>query len=211
MRPCVLVRLKSFRRKDKGKLGLKSRFIGLPGGGAAQSTEDTRNAAYKLVRGVIRHPRAQQSTALIETCAEMCQTEGVNFTEVLEDTVIEGRGVLFWIIMESLSPDQYGLVSAILNHSGPPSSRTIYEIDRACTMFLKHALFAYLWTLPAYHGLSGMHEPSFGSTSPADHVWIDCSHREGSIYRLRISQFHKRISTSGRIVLKFMTQRLSPS
>ena len=211
MHSCVLVRLKPFRRKDEGQLGLKSSVIELPGGGAAQNTEDTKNAAYKLVCGVVKNPRAQQSTVLIETCAEMCRTEGVNFAKVLQDPVFEGCRVLYWIIVSRPPRDQYGLLSAILSNSGPLSSRAINEVDLACMIARDWEFFSHLWRLPAYHDLSGTHEPSFGSTSPADHVGTGYSYCDGFIYRFEITQFHKRMSTSGRIALKFIGFGLSPS
>jgi len=211
MHSCVLARLKPSRRKDGGQHGPKSSIVKLPGGGATQSTKDGMNAAYKLVRGVVRHPKAQQSTALIETCAEMCRTEGVNFAEVLQDPVIGGRRALYWIIVSRPPRDQYGLLSAILSNSGPLSSRAINEVDLACMIARDWEFFSHLWRLPAYHDLSGTHEPSFGSTSPADHVGTGYSYCDGFIYRFEITQFHKRMSTSGRIALKFIGFGLSPS
>ena len=211
MHSCVLAQLKPPRRKDEGKLGLKSSIVERPGGGAAQSTKDGMNAAYKLVRGVVKHPRAPQSMALIETCAEMCRTEGVNFSEILQDPVIEGHTALYWIIVSSPRPDQYGLLSAILNHSRSLSSRTINEVDLACVTAYDAEFFNHLWRHPAYHGLSGTHEPSFGSTSPADHVRTGNSYWYRFSYRWKITHFRKRMSTSGRITLKFIHFGLSPS
>ena len=212
MHSCVLAQLKPSRRKDEGQLGLKSSIAELPGGGAAQNTTDGMNVVYKLVRGVVEHPRAPQSMALIETCAEMCQAEGVNFAEVLQDPVFKGRMALCWIIVSKSLPDR-GLLSAILNHSRPLSSRAINEVDLACASTYNEALFSHLWRQPAYHGLSGTHEPSFGSTSPADHVRMEMEkdYQRRFIYRLEITQFHKRMSTSGRITLKLIRLGLSPS
>jgi len=210
MHSCVLVRLKPFRRKDEGQLGLKSSVIELPGGGAAQNTEDTKNAAYKLVCGVVKNPRAQQSTVLIETCAEMCRTEGVNFAKVLQDPVFEGCRVLYCIIVSRPPRDQYGLLSAILDHSGPLSSKAIDEVHLACIKVGDQALFSNLWRHPAYHALSGTDELLLGGTSPRDYVEVEDPPSTYSFsVRFEISQFHKRMSTSGRIVLEFIARGLS--
>jgi len=211
MYSCVLVQLKPSREKDEGQLGLKLSVIELPGSGTAQSIKDAKNAAYKLVYGVVRRPEPPQSTALIETCAEMCRTEGVDFAEVLQDPISGGHGTLYFIIANLGHPDRYGLLCAILSHSGPLSSKAINEVDLACMIARDWELFSHLWRLPAYHGLSGTHEPSFGSTSPADHVGMEHSHYDGFMYRFEITQFHKRMSTSGRIALKFIDEGLSPS
>ena len=220
MHSCVLAQLKPSRRKDEGQLGLKSSIVDLPGGGAAQSTTDGMNVVYKLVRGVMKHPRALQSMALIDTCAEMCRTEGINLAEVLRDPVFEGRTALYWIIRSKLAPDQYGLLSAILNHSGPLSSKAVDEVDKACVIFGNQTLFSHFWRHPAYHGLSGADELSLCGTSPADYVEVKCptinirsrgkrvvtNINSGLIVHFEIAQFHKRMDTSGRIVLKFVAR-----
>ena len=248
MHSCVLARLKPSRGKDEGQLGLKSGFIGPPGGGMAQSIKDTQNAAYKLIYGVVRHPEPLQSTALIETCAEMCRTEGVNFAEVLievlQDSPSEGHGAPYWIITNDRIRYRHELLSAILKHSGPLSSKTIDEVDEACTISNDRRMFGHLWRHPAYHGLSGTDELSLCGTSPADYIQVEnppsdsLSHdaqysahwawlhsrrwpwtprrstffisNGGLVVHFEITQFHKRMSTSGRIVLKFMADGLSP-
>jgi len=223
----VLARLKPSRGKDEGQLEFKSSVIGLPGGGTAQSIKDAKNAAYKLAYGVVRRPRPLKSTALIETCAEMCRTEGVNFaevlTDVLQDPLFEGHGALYWIITNNRIIYPHGLLSAILKHSGPLSSKAIDEIDLACTrqytsyMWHREGMFNYLWRHPAYHGLSGMNELSLGGTCPADYVEVENTREYvdqtpvfgGLVVHFEITQFHKRMSTSGKIVLKFIASGLS--
>ena len=224
MHSCVLARLKPSRGKDEGQLGLKSGFIGPPGGGMAQSIKDTQNAAYKLIYGVVRHPEPLQSTALIETCAEMCRTEGVNFaevlTEVLQDSPSEGHGALYWIITNRRIRYQHELLSAILKHSGPLSSKAIDEVDLACTtpygLFKSYnqGMFNHLWRHPAYHGLSETDELSLGGTSPTDYIQVENPPADrpafrSLVVRFEITKFHKRMSTSGRIVLKFIANGLS--
>ena len=179
--------------------------------GTAQSVKDVKNAAYKLVRGVVRRQQARQSTALVETCAEMCRTEGVNFAEVLQDPVFEGHSALYWAVLGGPHPNQYSLLSTILNHSGPLSSKTIDEVDRACAIFGDQAVFSCFWRHPAYHAISGTDGLSLGGTSPADHVEVydSSGYAGGLVVRFEITQFHKRMSTSGSIVLKFVAKSSS--
>jgi len=236
----VLARLRPSRGKDEGQLEFKSSVIGLPGGGTAQSIKDAKNAAYKLAYGVVRRPRPLQSIALIETCAEMCRTEGVNFaevlTEVLQDPLSEGHGALYSIITNDRIIYPHGLLSAILNHSGPLSSKAIDEVDFACTrlytsyMMYNQGTLNHLWGHPAYHGLSGTDELSLGGTSPADYIEVENTYVYGPsgqypthggpvvqyrtpgglVVHFEITQFHKRMSTSGKIVLKFIANGMSP-
>ena len=179
--------------------------------GTAQSIKDAKNAAYKLVRGVVIRQQARQSTTLIETCAEMCRTEGVNFAEVLQDPVFEGHSALYCVGLGGPHPNQYSLLSTILNHSGPLSSKTINEVDDACVTFRDQATFSRFWRHPAYHAISGTDGLSLGGTSPADHAEVhDSSGCAGSlVVRFEITQFHKRMSTSGSIVLKFVAKSSS--
>ena len=210
MHSYVLAQLKPSRRKDEGQIELKSSIVELPGGGAVQSTKDGINAAYKLVHGVARRPRVQQSTALIETCAEMCRTEGVNFSEILQAPVFKGRTALYWIIVSRPSPDQYGLLSAILDHSGPLSSKAIDEVHFACIKFGDQALFNHIWRHPVYGALSGADEPLLGSTSTTDYVEVKDPPTGTVVAHFKITQFHKRMSTSGKVVLEFIARGLSP-
>ena len=184
----------------------------------AQSIKDAKNAVHKLARGVMKHPGAQQSTALIRTCAEMCQAEGVSFGEVLQDLVFEGHGTLYSFLDKLQRSDHYGLLSAILNNSGPLSSKAVDDID-GCAPRYGQAVFSHFWRHPAYHGLSGTDKLSLGGTSPADYVGVSISFvpndvdqtlvSNGFFVRFDIIQFHKRMSTSGGIVLKFMANSLS--
>ena len=180
--------------------------------GTAQSIKDAKNAAYKLVCGVVWRMEVRQSIALIETCAEMCRTEGVNFAEVLQDPVFGGHSTLYWAVLGGLYPNGRSLLSTILNHSGPLSSKTTNEVDDACVTFRDQATFSRFWRHPVYHAISGTDGLSLGGTSPADHAEVhDSSGCAGSlVVRFEITQFHKRMSTSGSIVLKFVASGSSP-
>ena len=161
----------------------------------------------------MKHPEVQEATALIETCAEMCRTKGVNFAEVLQDPVFEGHRVLYWIIISRPPRDQYGLMSTILNYSGSLSSEATDEVRLACIQVGHPELFNHLWRHPAYGALSRTDKLLLGSTSPVDCV------REIKTYfhapetfavSFDIAQFHKRMSVSGRIVFEFIALGLSP-
>ena len=207
--PTLTAVIESKLESQKSKF--KSGLIELLGGGAAQSTKDVKNMAYKSVRDVVKHPGAQQSMALIETCAEMCRTKGVNFAEVLQDPVFEGRRALYWIIISRPSPDQYGLLSTILKHSGPLSPGAIDEIRLACVQAGDQTLFSHLWRHPAYGALSGTDELLLGGASPMDSVEVEETTVDevgAFIARFEITHFHKRMSVSGRIVFEFIARGL---
>jgi hypothetical protein len=169
--------------------------------------------AYKSVRDVVKHPEAQQSTALIETCAEMCRAKGVNFAEVLQDPVLEGHRALYWIIIGRPPPDHYELLSTVLKYSGLLSSEAIDEVRLACIQVGDQALFSHLWRHPAYGALSGTDELLLGDASPMDYVGVEesAAHEIGAfIVHFEITQFHKRMSISGRIAFEFIARGLSP-
>ena len=207
--PTLTALIESKLESQKSKL--KSSLIELLSGGNARSIKDVKNMAYKSVRDVVKHPGAQQSTALIETCAEMCQAKGVNFAEILQDPVIEGHRALYWIIIGRPPPDQYGLLSTILKHSGPLSSEAVDEVRLACLQVGDQTLFSHFWKHPAYGALSGTDELLLGDASPADEVEVEetTANEIGAfIVRLEIAQFHKRMSISGRIVFEFIARGL---
>ena len=207
----MLARLEPFRGKDEGQHGLKSSLIKLLGRGTPQSIKIVKNMAYESVRDAMKHPKAQKSTTLIETCAEICRTKGVNFSEVLQDPAFEGHRALYWIIISRPPPDQYGLLSAILNHSGPLSSEATDEVRLACIRVGDKALFSYLWRHPAYGSLSRTDKLLLGSASPTDCVRVIEFGFSASTFAASfdITQFHKRMSISRRIVFEFFARGLS--
>ena len=193
------------------KTKLKSSFIDFLTGGNAQNTKDVKNMAYKSVRDAVKDPGAQQSVALIETCAEMCRAKGVNFSGILQDPCLEGHRALYWIIVSKPPPEEYGLLSAILKHSGPLSSEAIDEIRLACLQVNDQILFNHLWRHPAYCALSGTDELVLGVTTPTDCVEVQeaTTNEIGTfIARFEIAQFHKRMSISGKIAFEFIARGL---
>ena len=167
--------------------------------------------AYRSIRDVVKHPGAQQSTALIETCAEMCRTKGVNFAEVLQDPVLEGHRALYWVIISNPPPDQYELLSTILKHSGTLCSEAVDEVRLACVQVGDQSLFSHLWKHPAYGALSGTDELLLGATFPTDEVHVDESTTGevgAFIARFEITQFQRRMTVAGRIVFEFIARGL---
>ena len=165
--------------------------------------------AYKSVRDVVKYPEAQQSVALIETSAEMCRAKGVDFSEVLQDPIYEGHRALYWVIVSRPPPSHYGLMSAILKHSGPLSAEAVAEVRLACLQAGDQTLFNYLWKHPAYGALSGTDALLLGATSPTDCVDVEetTSDEVGAfVARFEITQFHKRMSVSGNIVFEFIAR-----
>lgn len=167
--------------------------------------------AYKSVRDVVKHPEAQQSAALIETCAEICRTKGVNFSEVLQDPVFEGHRALYWVIINRPPPDQYGLLSTILKHSGSLSSEAIDEVRLACVQVGDQSLFSQLWKHPAYGAFSGTDELLLGAASPTDEVQVEeiTTGEVGAfVARFEITQFQRRMTVAGKIMFEFIARGL---
>jgi len=194
---------------EAGKSKLKLSLIDFLGGGTPQNTNDVKNMAYRSIRGVVKDSGAQQSVALIETCAEMCRAKGVNFSDILQEPCLEGHRALYWIIVSRPPPDQYGLLSAILKHSGPLSSEAIDEIRLACVQVGDQTLFNHFWRHPAYGALSGTDELLLGVTTPPDYVEVQeaTANEIGTfIARFEITQFHKRMSVSKKISFEFIAR-----
>ena len=196
---------------ESKKAKLKSSLIEFLGGGTAQDAKDVKNMAYMSIRDVVKNPGAQQSIALIETCAEMCRAKGVNFGDILQDPCLEGHGALYWIIINRPSPNDYGLLSTILEHSGSLCSQSVDEVRLACVQVGDQTLFNYLWRHPVYGALSGTDELLLGPTASRDYVEVQeaMSNEIGTfIARFDISQFHKRMNISGKIAFEFIARGL---
>jgi hypothetical protein len=167
--------------------------------------------AYSSIRDIAKNPEAQQSVALIETCAEMCRAKRVSFCDILQDPFLEGHRALYWIIISRPPPEGYGLLSTILKHSGSLSSEAIDEIRLACLQVGDQTLFAHLWRHPAYGALTGTDELLLGAAAPTDHIEVHeaMSNEIGTfLARFNVSQFHKRIGISGKIAFEFIARGL---
>jgi hypothetical protein len=203
----ALIETKLEAQKSK----LKASLIDFLSGGTAQSTKDVKNMAYRSVRDVVKDPKAQQSAALIETCAEMCRAKGVNFPEILQNPCLEGHRPLYWIIISKPPPYEYELLSTILKHSGPLSPEAIDEIRLACLQVGDQTLFNHLWKHPAYGALSRTDELLLGAATSTDYVEVQeaTANEVGTfIARFEIIQFHKRMSVSGKITFEFIARGL---
>ena len=194
---------------ETGKSRLKSGLIELLSGGTAQNVKDARNMAYKSLRDVVKTPEAQQSVALIETCAEVCRNKGINFAEILQDPVFEGHRALYWVIISRPPPQHYGLLSTILKYTGPLSSEAVDEVRLACVQVGDQELFSHLWRHPAYGALSGADELLLGGAAPTDCVEVqEATALEVGTFlvRFQITQFHKRMTISGKIMFEFIAR-----
>jgi hypothetical protein len=181
------------------------------GGGTGQCSKDFKNMAYKSIQDVVKHPAAQQSSALIETCAEMCREKGVNFAEILQEPAFEGHRALYWVIISRPPADEPILLSTILRHSGLLSSEAIDEIRLACLQVGDQALFNYFWKHPSYRALSGTDVLLLGAASSMDSVDVQettVNEVGAFVARFEITQFQKRMSVSGKVVLEFIARGL---
>lgn len=196
---------------ESKKSKIKSGLIDLLNGGTAQNVKDAKNMAYRSVRDVVKDPRAQQSIALIETCAEMCRAKGVSFCDILQDPCLEGHRALYWIVISRPPVDEYGLLSTILKHSGPLTSEAIDEVRLACIQVGDQTLFNHLWRHPAYGAISGTDELLLGAAAPPDFIEVQeaTANEVGSfVARFGIAQFHKRMNISGKVTFEFIARGL---
>jgi hypothetical protein len=194
---------------ESKKSKIKSTLIDFLSGGTGHNTKDVKNMAYMSVRDVVKNPCSQQSVALVETCAEMCRTRGVDFPGILQDPCLEGHRALYWIIISRPPPNEYGMLSVILKHSGPLSSEAIEEVRLACVQVGDQTLFNHIWRHPAYGALSGTDELLLGGAIPTDCVEVQeaMANEVGTlIARFEIAQFHKRMNVSGRIAFEFIAR-----
>jgi hypothetical protein len=192
----------------------KSTFLDfLSGGGGGQNTRDVKRMAYQSIRDAVKNPDAQQSSSLIETSAEMCRAKGINFSSILQDPCIEKHRALYWIIISRPYPNDYGLLTAILKHSGTLTPEAVDEVRLACIQVSDQTLFNHIWRHPAYGVLSATDELVLGNATPADSVEVQETMDTGIatfIAHFEITQFHKRMNVSGKIVFEFIARGLYP-
>ena len=179
--------------------------------GNPQDNEDVKKMVYKSVEDAVKDPGSQQSVALIEKCAELCREKGLNFSGILQDPCLGRHRALYWVIVGKPPPNEYGLLSAILKHSGSLYPSSINEARLACLQVSDQTLFNHLWRHPAYSGPSVTNEFVFGATGPADRVEVQeatANEIPTFIARFEIPHFHKRMGISGKIAFEFIARGL---
>jgi hypothetical protein len=184
-------------------------LIDLLNGATAQNVRDAKNMAYRSVRDVVKNPGAQQSVALIETCAEVCRAKGVSFCDVLQDPCLEGHRALYWLIISRPPQNEYGLLSTILEHSRPLPPEAIEEVRLACIQVGDQTLFSHIWRHPAYGAISGTDELLLGLSVPTDHIEVqEATINEAGTFaaRFEIAHFHKRMTISGKVTFEFIAR-----
>lgn len=177
----------------------------------SQQAKDVRATVRSIVRDVVKEPKTPASLGLLESCADACSSNNLSFSEILQDSSIEGHPAIYWAIVKRPSPNDFELITSLMSYSAPLTMETMTEVRLACLHVGDQALFQCLWRSPEYGALSGADRMLLGVSSPPD--TIDVEEQPGQdgpfVVRLTIVQFEKRMKVSGEIAFEFIARGTS--
>lgn len=177
--------------------------------GRIQEVVQTRVTA--LLQGRLSPGEDRMST--LSSCARACERGGLDFSTVLQETLIEGHPPIYWAIINrdvvsgglGLEPDS--LLSTILSACRPLSPASLTAIRVACTMASDNALLQELFRLiPPLSHISSRDALLLSPANEEDRVDID-EKRNGTgswVALMKIPRFRLRMRVCGSVSVEFI-------
>jgi len=164
-----------------------------------------------LLQGRLSPGEDRMST--IASCARACERGGLDFSTVLQETLIEGHPPIYWAIVNrdaasgshGLDPDS--LVAVILFACRPLSPASLAAIRVACTMASDNVLLQELFRLiPPLSHISSRDALLLSPANEEDRVDVD-EKRNGTgswVALIKIPRFRLRMRVCGSVSVEFI-------
>ena len=160
-------------------------------------------------------PSEEELSTVFLTCAEACETVGLDFATVLQEPLIDGRPPIYWAILNR--PTTFGngrvtddsLVFTLLERCQPLNSSTLAAVRLACMTMSENALLQRLFRrIPELSPLSTSDGMLLGPLDESDAVDV-VETRDGTgsfVAHIKILRFRlrMRVSESKCVVAEFV-------
>ncbi|KXN87082.1 hypothetical protein AN958_09292 [Leucoagaricus sp. SymC.cos] len=182
----------------------------------SKMSKDVKSTTLGLVRDLVREEfQTPAATGILQSCAEACSSNDVDFSSILQEKSIEGHTPLYWAIVKR-KPDESqddgsqvnDLLTALLSYSAPLSPATVADIRHACLITSDQPLFQRLRQSPDFASGSAVDELLIGATLPPDDVEVvNFPDDEGSFaVNIGIVKFQKRMMITKTITIEFIAR-----
>ena len=207
--------------KRHPKVRTPSRWLPTSIFGLSKTAKQVRGTTQSLLRDLLSQARPSEHEwlSVLNSCAEACTAQGLNFSTVLQEPFVEGHLPVYWAILKrapavpvkadhTTSPsDPDTLVLAILDASLPLNAQSIADARLACMVVSNNALFVRLGQ--RYEGFSqrlGTDKVLLGGTDVVDSVSVEEQRNGGGAFTVRFSltQFQLRMRVSKSAKLEFI-------
>lgn len=160
-----------------------------------------------------RLPPGEDRISTLSACARACERGGLDFSTVLQETLIEGHPPIYWAIINrdvasgsrGLEPDS--LIAAILAACRPLSPASLAAIRVACTMASDNVLLQELFRLiPPLSHISTRDALLLSPANEEDRVDIE-EKRNGTgswVALIKIPRFRLRMRVCGSVSVEFI-------
>ncbi|KAI9441759.1 hypothetical protein H4582DRAFT_1763113, partial [Lactarius indigo] len=152
---------------------------------------------------------------IFKKCTEICESGGLNLSEVLQEPLIDGKPPVYWAILNGPSTSSQGsdttfdtLVVALLGACQPLKETTIASVRLACMLTSNNVLLQHLFR--RFSALSPLTQGDtilLSSAGGGDVADVD-EKQDGSgtfVARIQVRRFRLRMRVSKFIRIEFVT------
>ena len=179
----------------------------------AQDTakEHVQSCVMALLQG--RLPAGEDRASILSSCAQTCESEGLDLSTVMQEMSIEGYPPIYWaIVNRSLSSESNGtasdsLMTTLLAACRPLSPATLAAIRVACTMASDNVLLQELFrSIPPLSHISTRDALLLGPAKEEDRVDVE-EKRNGTgswVALIKIPRFRLRMRVCQSVSVEFI-------
>jgi len=197
--------------------------------GPSKTAKEVRSATQEFLRDLLSQARPSEHEwlSLLSNCAGTCNTQGLNFSALLQEPFVEGHLPVYWAILKRPPPaaaaaartdhtspasknDPDALVLAILDASLPINAASVLDARLACVTVSDNALFVRLVRrYEAFLPRTDSDKFLLRGSDAVDTVSVEEAH--GSIsaaftVRFSITQFQLRMRASKQAKIEFIAR-----
>jgi hypothetical protein len=210
--------------------------------GLSKTAKQVRAATQDFLRDLLSQARPSEHEwlALLGNCADTCNSQGLNFSAILQEPFVEGHLPVYWAILKrpaatatagttaaapaktdhkapTTPSDPDALVLAILDASFPLNAVTVADARLACVTVSDNALFVRLGQrYEAFTPRCGTDKVLLGGTDAVDPITVEEIHSGAGAasaafnVRFSITQFQLRMRVSKQARIEFIARGTSP-
>ncbi|KAI0289341.1 hypothetical protein BC826DRAFT_1032139 [Russula brevipes] len=197
--------------EENVRRAVQGRHIVIQSSPQDMAIDHVRSRIEALLQG--RLPSDEERNTIFSTCARACESEGLDISTVLQETLIEGYPAIYWAIINRAVSAECGgvaadsLVFALLDVCRPLSPATLAAIRVACMTASDNALLQRLFrSIPPLSHISTRDALLLGPANEEDRVEVE-ERRNGTgswVALIKIPRFRLRMRVCQSVSVEFI-------